>query len=125
MNGKKLWLKTLVDSDCIYTEVDKQLVKKERIKTEPIDRSFKVFNTDETKNREVTWFVLLELEINRHTEHIDAVVTNLNDTDMFPSQNKLLTYLWYLNLGCIFRGLGVIQKFKNDDNNDEDQYKCQ
>ena len=124
MNGKKLWLKTLVDSNCIYTEVDKQLVKEERIKTEPIDRSFKVFNADETKNREVTWFVLLELKINRHTEHIDAVVTNLNDTDMFPSQNKLLTYLWYLNLGCIFRGLGVIQKFNNDNNNDEDQYRC-
>ena len=34
------------------------------------------------------------------------------------SQNKLLTYLWYLNLGCTLRGLGVIQKFNNDDNDD-------
>jgi len=39
-------------------------------------------------------------------------------------QNKLLTYLWYLNLGCTLRGLGLIQKF-NDDNDDEDQYRCQ
>ena len=31
-------------------------------------------------------------------------------------QNELLTYLWYLNLGYILRGLGVIQKFNNDDN---------
>jgi len=34
------------------------------------------------------------------------------------SQNELLTYLWYLNLGCTLRGLGVIQKFNNDDNDD-------
>jgi len=34
------------------------------------------------------------------------------------SQNKLLTYLWYLNLGCTLRSLGVIQKLNNDDNDD-------
>ena len=34
------------------------------------------------------------------------------------SQNKLLTYLWYLNLGCTFKGLKVIQEFNNDDNDD-------
>ena len=34
------------------------------------------------------------------------------------SQNKLLTYLWYLNLKYTLRGLGVIQKFNNDDNDD-------
>jgi len=32
------------------------------------------------------------------------------------SQNELLTYLWYLNLGYTLRGLEVIQKFNNDDN---------
>jgi len=34
------------------------------------------------------------------------------------SQNELLTYLWYLNLRCTLRGLGVIQKFNNNDNDD-------
>jgi len=53
-NGKELWLKALVDSGCTHTGIDKQLVKEERIKTEPMDRSFKVFNTDGTKNKEVT-----------------------------------------------------------------------
>ena len=37
------------------------------------------------------------------------------------SQNELLTCLWYLNLGCTLRGLGVIQKFNNNDNNNKDQ----
>jgi len=39
------------------------------------------------------------------------------------SQNELLTYLWYLNLGYTLRGLEVIQKFNNDNNDDEDQYR--
>jgi len=43
-----------VDSGCTYTGTDKQLVKEEKIKIEPMDRSFKVFNTDRTKNEEVT-----------------------------------------------------------------------
>jgi len=33
-------------------------------------------------------------------------------------QNELFTYLWYLNLGYTLRGLEVIQKFNNDDNDD-------
>jgi len=44
----------LVNSKYTYTEINKQLVKEEKIKIEPIDKSFKVFNIDETKNREVT-----------------------------------------------------------------------
>jgi len=35
-------------------------------------------------------------------------------------QNKLLTYLWYLNLRYTLRGLKVIQKFNNNDNDNED-----
>jgi len=41
---------------------------------EPIDRSFEIFNTDETKNGEVTKFALLKLEINRHIEKINIAV---------------------------------------------------
>ena len=43
-----------MDSGYIYTGINKQLVKNERIKTEPIDKSFEVFNVDRTKNGEVT-----------------------------------------------------------------------
>ena len=53
-NGKELQLQALVDSRCTHTGIDKQLVKKEKIKTESMDRSFKVFNTDGMKNGEVT-----------------------------------------------------------------------
>ena len=57
-----------MDSECTHTRINEQLVKKEKIKTEPIDRSFKVFNVDGTKNEEVTRFTLLEVEINGHKE---------------------------------------------------------
>ena len=65
-NRKKLKIKILVDSGCTYTQIDEQLVKDKRIQTKPIKFSFKVFNTDRTKNRQVTRVALLEIEINGH-----------------------------------------------------------
>ena len=92
MNRKNLWLQALVDSRCIHTEINKQLVKEERIKTECIDRLFKVFNVDEIKNREVTWYTLIEVEINEHKKQINAVVIDLNGTDIFLEYNWLVKY---------------------------------
>lgn len=62
-------------------------MKKEQIKMELLNRSFEVFNADRTKNEEVTRFVLLEWEINRHTERIDIAVIDLNNTDIFLGYN--------------------------------------
>ena len=65
---KELWLQALVDSGYIYIEINKQLVKKEQIKIKPADIAFKVFNIDKTKNREMTWFALFKVEINKYKE---------------------------------------------------------
>ena len=86
-NRKELQLQALVDSGCTHTGINKQLVKEEKIKTELIERSFKVFNIDGTKNRKVTWFAPLKVKINRHKEQIDAVVTDLYSMDMFLGYN--------------------------------------
>ena len=91
-NRKELQLQVLVDSRYTHTRIDKQLVKEEKIKTEPIDRSFKVFNVNRTKNGEVTQFVPLEVKINRHKEQINAAVTDLNGTDMFLGYNWLVKH---------------------------------
>jgi len=91
-NKKEPRLQALVDSRCTYTGINKQLVKEEKIKTEPMDRSFKVFNTDGMKNREVTRFAPLEVEINRHKEQINVAVMDLNSTDMFLGYNWLVKY---------------------------------
>ena len=57
-----------------------------------MDRSFKVFNIDRTKNREMTRFMLLKLEINEYTEKIDIAVIDLNSTDMFLEYDWLIKH---------------------------------
>ena len=82
-NGKRLKVKALVDSSCTYTGINEQLIKDKKIPTKPINFSFEVFNADRTKNREVTKVTPLEIEINRHKETLEAVVTDLDGTNMF------------------------------------------
>ena len=57
-----------MDSGYTHTRIDKQLVKDKRIQTRPINFSFKVFNADGIKNREVTKVASLEVKINGHKE---------------------------------------------------------
>ena len=80
---KRLKVKVLVDLGYTHMKIDKQLVKDKRIKTKPVNFSFEVFNANRTKNREVTRIALLEVEINRYKETLEAAVMDLNETDMF------------------------------------------
>ena len=91
-NGKKLKVKALVDSGCTHTGIDKQLVKDKRIQMKVIDFSFEVFNTDGTKNREVTKVASLKIKINGHKETLEAVVTDLDRTDMFLGHDWLVKH---------------------------------
>ena len=91
-NRKKLKIKALIDSRCIHTGINKQLVKDKRIQTEPIDFSFEVFNTDETKNREVTRIAPLKIKINGYKEQLEAAVTDLDRTDMFLDHDWLIKH---------------------------------
>ena len=91
-NGKKLKVKTLVDSRCTYIGIDKQLVKDKRIQTKLVNFSFEVFNTDRTKNGEMTRVAPLEIEINSHKEQLEAVVMNLDKTDMFLGHDWLVKH---------------------------------
>ena len=65
-NGKNLKVKTLVDSRCTHTGIDKQLVKEKKIQTRPINFLFEAFNADGIKNGEVTRVAPLEVEINEY-----------------------------------------------------------
>jgi len=91
-NGKKLKVKALVDSGCIHTGINEQLVKDKRIQTKPINFSFKVFNANGTKNREVTKVAPLEIEINRHKETLEAAVMDMYGTDMFLGHDWLVKH---------------------------------
>ena len=91
-NGKNLKVKALVDSRCTHIGIDKQLVKDKRIQTKSIDFSFKVFNTDGTKNGEVTKVAPLEIEINRHKETLEVAVMDLDGIDMFLGHDWLVKH---------------------------------
>ena len=52
-NRKELKLQALVDSGYTHTRINKQPIKEKRIRTEPMNRSFEVFNADGIKNEEV------------------------------------------------------------------------
>jgi len=91
-NGKNLKVKILVDSECTHTGINKQLVKDKRIQMKSIDFSFKVFNTNRTKNGEVTKVAPLEIEINGHKETLEVAVTDLNGMDMFLGHNWLVKH---------------------------------
>ena len=91
-NEKKLKVKTLVDSRCIHTGIDEQLVKDKKIKTKPINFLFEVFNADRIKNGEVTKVAPLEIKIDRHKEQLEAAVTDLDGTDMFLGYDWLVKY---------------------------------
>ena len=91
-NGKKLKVKALVDSGCMYTRIDEQLVKNKRIPTKLIDFSFEVFNVNGMKNGEVTKVAPLEIKINRHKETLEAAVMDLDGTDMFLGHNWLVKH---------------------------------
>ena len=67
-------------------------MKEKKIKTEPMDILFKVFNADGTKNGKVMRFALLEIKVNGHTEKTNAVVIDLNGTDMFLGYNWLVKH---------------------------------
>ena len=91
-NGKKLKVKALVDSRCMHTGIDEQLVKDKRIQTKLINFSFEVFNANGPKNREVTKVAPLEIEINRYKETLEVAVMDLDRTDMFLEHNWLVKY---------------------------------
>ena len=91
-NGKKLKVKTLVDPGYIHTGIDEQLVKDKKIQTRLINFSFEVFNADRTKNGEITKVAPLEVKINRYKEQLEAVVMDLNSTDMFLGHDWLVKY---------------------------------
>jgi len=57
-----------------------------------VDIAFEVFNEDRTKNREVTWFMLLKVEINRYKEQINIVVMDLNGINIFLEYDWLVKH---------------------------------
>ena len=91
-NRKELRIEVPVDSECTHTGIDEQLVKNKRIQTWPINFLFRVYNVDRTKNGDIIRQAPLEVKINKHKEHLEVAVTDLNETDMFLGYNWLVKH---------------------------------
>ena len=91
-NGKKLKVKALVDSSCMHIGINEQLVKDKKIPTKLINFSFEVFNANGMKNGEVTKVAPLEIKINRHKETLEAVVMDLDRTNIFLGHDWLFKH---------------------------------
>jgi len=85
-------VKALVDSRCTHTGIDEQLVKDKKIQTKPLNFSFKVFNADGMKNREVTKVAPLEIKVNGYKEQLEAAVMDLNGMDIFLGHDWLVKH---------------------------------
>ena len=91
-NSKRLKVKALVNSSCTHTEIDEQLIKDKKIPTKLINFAFEVFNTNRTKNGEVTKVAPLEIEINKHKEILEVAVIDLDGTNIFLGYDWLVKH---------------------------------
>ena len=86
---RKLKVKTLINSRCTNTTITRKTVEEKGISTKSLPRLFNMYNSDGSRNREKTIreFIPLEINSNRHIEQIDAVVSEIKETDLFLGHN--------------------------------------
>ena len=84
-NNSRTDTQVLVDNRCTRSCINHQFVANHKIPTKQIPFTIPVYNVDSTlnKNGSIKEFTMLQLAINDHYEHIDLVVTELKDTDLF------------------------------------------
>ena len=86
---RKLKIKALINSRCTNTTITRKTVEEKGISTKSLPRLFNMYNSDGSRNREKTIreFIPLEINSNRHIEQIDAVVSEIKETDLFLGHN--------------------------------------
>ena len=93
-DGKKLKVKALIDLGCTNTTITRKTVEEKGISTKSLPRPFDVYNSDGSRNGEKTIkeFVPLEINLNGHIEQIDAIVSEIKETDLFLEHDWLVEH---------------------------------
>ena len=93
-DGRKLKVKALIDSGCTNTTIARKTVKEKGISTQSLPKPFNIYNSDGSRNGEKTIreFVPLEINSNGHIEQIDAVVSEIKETDLFLGHDWLVKH---------------------------------
>jgi len=86
---RKLKVKALINSRCTNTTITRKTVEEKGISTKLLPRLFNMYNSDGSRNREKTIreFIPLKINSNRHIKQIDAVVSEIKETDLFLGHN--------------------------------------
>ena len=93
-DGRKLKVKALIDSGCTNTTIARKIVEEKGIAAKSLLRPFNVYNSDGSRNEEKTIreFVSLEINSNGHIKQIDAVVSEIKETDLFIGHDWLVEH---------------------------------
>jgi len=93
-DGRKLKVKALIDSGCTNTTIARKTVEEKGISTKLLPRPFNVYNSDGSRNGEKTIreFVPLEINLNRHIEQIDIVVSEIKEMYLFLGHDWLVEH---------------------------------
>ena len=86
---------TIVDSGCTTSSISQRLVDKERIPTQKLAKPIKVLNADGSHNSggKITEKVTVNMNINGHSEQIEASVVHLQDrADIFLGHDWLVKH---------------------------------
>jgi len=91
---RKIKVKALIDSGCINTTIARKTVEEKGISTKSLPRPFNIYNSNGSRNGEKTIkeFVPLEINLNRHIKQIDAVVSEIKETDLFLGHDWLVEH---------------------------------
>jgi len=91
---RKLKVKALIDSGCTNTTIARKTVEEKGISTKSLPRPFNVYNSDGSRNGEKTIkeFVPLKINSNGHIKQIDAVVSEIKETDLFLGHDWLVEH---------------------------------
>ena len=76
------------------TTIARKTVEEKGIPTKSLPKPFNVYNSDGSRNGEKTIreFVPLEINSNRHIQQIDAVVSEIKETDLFLGHDWLVEH---------------------------------
>jgi len=93
-DGRKLKIKALIDSGCTNTTIARKTVEEKEIPTKSLPKPFNVYNSDRSRNGKQTIreFVPLEINSNGHIEQIDAVVSEIKETNLFLGNDWLVEH---------------------------------
>jgi hypothetical protein len=98
-NGPNFIAKAMLNSGCTHTCINEETVSRETIPQVKLPKTIKCTNSDRSisRNKPITDFVQIKMNIDGHKENIDSVVTQLDSADIFIGYDWLTKHNLTIN----------------------------